>query len=32
MLEQLDRVVERPLARIGDHILYHFERTGAPAP
>jgi ubiquinone/menaquinone biosynthesis C-methylase UbiE len=32
MLEALDRLVERPLAGLGDHILYHFERTHAPAP
>ena len=27
LLEQLDRVVSRPLAMFGDHILYEFERT-----
>ena len=32
MLEMLDRLVERPLARLGDHILYQFERTQSPAP
>jgi hypothetical protein len=28
ILEKLDRVVTRPLAPLGDHILYRFERTG----
>jgi SAM-dependent methyltransferase len=32
MLEVLDRLVERPLAGFGDHILYQFERTKSPAP
>jgi SAM-dependent methyltransferase len=32
MLETLDRLVERPLAGFGDHILYQFERTQIPAP
>jgi hypothetical protein len=32
MLEALDRLVDRPLAGLGDHILYHFERTHIPAP
>jgi SAM-dependent methyltransferase len=27
VLETLDRLVERPLAGLGDHILYQFERT-----
>jgi len=26
-LEQIDRVLERPLAPLGDHVLYWFERT-----
>jgi len=32
MLETLDRVVEKPLADFGDHVLYQFERTQMPAP
>ena len=28
-LERLDRLVARPLAPLGDHILYHFVRTAA---
>lgn len=32
MLEALDRVAEGPLAALGDHVLYHLVRTGAPAP
>jgi SAM-dependent methyltransferase len=28
-LEAMDRVVSRPLAPFGDHVLYWFERTGA---
>jgi SAM-dependent methyltransferase len=28
-LEQLDRLLERPLAPLGDHVLYWFERTGS---
>lgn len=28
-LERLDRIVSRPLAIFGDHVLYEFERTGA---
>lgn len=32
VLEKLDRLVERPLAGLGDHILYQFERTQSPAP
>jgi SAM-dependent methyltransferase len=32
VLERLDRLAERPLARLGDHVLLHLERTGsAPA-
>ena len=31
-LEMLDRLAARPLAVLGDHILYHFERTEAAAP
>jgi len=29
-MERLDQVSERLLARFGDHVLYHFERTAAP--
>lgn len=29
-LEALDRAVEAPLARLGDHVLHHFVRTDAP--
>jgi len=32
VLEVLDRIAERPLAVLGDHILYHFERTTAAMP
>ena len=32
MLEAVDRLVEWPLAGLGDHILYQFERTHTPAP
>jgi hypothetical protein len=28
-LEKLDRIAARPLAVLGDHILYRFERTPA---
>ena len=28
-LEWMDRIAARPLAMLGDHILYHFERTDA---
>ncbi|MDB4948430.1 MAG: class SAM-dependent methyltransferase [Gemmatimonadetes bacterium] len=28
-LESIDRAVSRPLARLGDHVLYQFERTDA---
>ncbi|HEX8903288.1 MAG TPA: hypothetical protein VF771_00450, partial [Longimicrobiaceae bacterium] len=31
VLEALDRVVERPLALLGDHLLFHLVRTDAPA-
>ena len=31
VLEALDRAVARPLALLGDHVLYRFERTGEPA-
>ena len=30
-LEGIDRVVSRPLATLGDHVLYEFERTDTPA-
>ena len=26
----IDRIVEAPLARLGDHVLYHLVRTDAP--
>jgi SAM-dependent methyltransferase len=29
LLERLDRLGRRPLAFLGDHVLYHFERTDA---
>jgi ubiquinone/menaquinone biosynthesis C-methylase UbiE len=29
-MEKLDRVLSRPLARLGDHILYQFRRTATP--
>lgn len=29
-METLDRVLSRPLARLGDHILYQFRRTAIP--
>ena len=32
MLEALDRVVSRPLAPLGDHVLYRFVRTQVEAP
>jgi ubiquinone/menaquinone biosynthesis C-methylase UbiE len=32
MLEGMDRIASRPLAYLGDHILYHFRRTDAPGP
>jgi hypothetical protein len=28
-LDRLDRLASRPFAALGDHILYHFERTDA---
>ncbi|HET8655251.1 MAG TPA: methyltransferase domain-containing protein [Longimicrobiaceae bacterium] len=31
-LEALDRVASRPLALLGDHVLYDFRRTADPAP
>jgi predicted O-methyltransferase YrrM len=31
-LEWADRLVSRPLAILGDHVLYHFERTSVNAP
>ena len=31
-MEAVDRVVSRPLAMLGDHVLYQFRRNGAPAP
>ena len=31
VLEMMDRAVETPLARLGDHVLYHLVRTDAPA-
>jgi SAM-dependent methyltransferase len=31
-LEYADRALARPLAPLGDHVLYWFERTSAPAP
>jgi len=30
-LEWADRPLSRPFAMFGDHVLYRFERTGAPA-
>jgi SAM-dependent methyltransferase len=30
--EALDRMVSRPLAMLGDHVLYHFTRTDAQLP
>jgi SAM-dependent methyltransferase len=32
VLEAMDRVAARPLAPLGDHVLYWFERTSAAAP
>src|SRR6202041_1868262 len=29
-MEVLDRSLARPLAMLGDHVLYHFRRTAAP--
>lgn len=31
-LEKLDQMARRPLAILGDHVLYHFERTVVDAP
>jgi hypothetical protein len=31
VLEGLDRVASRPLALLGDHVLYHLERRDVPA-
>jgi hypothetical protein len=31
-LEALDRAAAAPLARLGDHLLFHLERTDAPSP
>ena len=31
-LEWADRLASRPLAILGDHVLYHFERTSVNAP
>jgi SAM-dependent methyltransferase len=31
-LERLDQLARRPLAILGDHVLYHFERTAVNAP
>jgi hypothetical protein len=31
LLENLDRLAARPLAALGDHILYRFTRTERPA-
>ena len=31
-LEAADRVVSKPLAYLGDHVLYRFRRTGLPVP
>lgn len=30
VLERIDRLLARPLAPLGDHVLYWFERTDAP--
>jgi len=32
VLEALDRVAAAPLAWLGDHVAFWFERTAAPAP
>lgn len=32
LLDHLDRMTRRPLAFLGDHVLYHFERTDAQLP
>ncbi|MFL5541971.1 MAG: class I SAM-dependent methyltransferase [Longimicrobiaceae bacterium] len=31
-LEALDRAAAAPLARLGDHVLFHLERTGSAPP
>jgi hypothetical protein len=31
-LERLDRAAAAPLARLGDHVLFHLERTDAADP
>jgi hypothetical protein len=31
-LEQLDRAIARPLAALGDHLLYRLKRTNVTAP
>jgi hypothetical protein len=31
LLEAADRLAARPLASLGDHILYRFVRTAEPA-
>jgi SAM-dependent methyltransferase len=31
-LEALDRAAAAPLARLGDHVLFHLERTDVPSP
>ena len=31
-LEQFDRSAQRPLALLGDHVLYHFARLDVPGP
>jgi len=30
-LERIDRVLERPLAPLGDHVMYWFERASVSA-
>jgi hypothetical protein len=32
LLCRLDRIAKRPLALLGDHVLYQFERTELAAP
>ncbi len=32
VLDALDRVAAAPLALLGDHIAFRFERTATPAP
>jgi SAM-dependent methyltransferase len=31
-MEAIDAIVSRPLAGLGDHVLYQFRRTNVPAP